>query len=80
MVPVNIVVIGGSAGALDPLRVVVSSLPPDFPVLAVIHISPDYPSHLPEILGHSYAAPPGHHLRDDVRRHGSVPAPGSAPA
>ncbi|WP_407541877.1 chemotaxis protein CheB (plasmid) [Deinococcus radiomollis] len=49
---VPLVVIGGSAGALEPLLELVRALPPGFPaaVLVVIHLSPDFPSQLPEIL------------------------------
>ena len=52
MTPLPIIVIGGSAGALEPLREVVRWLPHDFPgaVLVAIHTSPDYPSRLPDIL------------------------------
>jgi len=48
----RLVVIGGSAGALPGLLEIVRQLPADFPaaVLVVIHLSPDYPSRLPDLL------------------------------
>ncbi|MBV9583867.1 MAG: chemotaxis protein CheB [Alphaproteobacteria bacterium] len=47
----NIIVIGGSAGALDAMLDIVAALPGDFPgsVLMVSHIGAN-PSHLPELL------------------------------
>lgn len=52
---IQIVVIGGSAGALTALRTLVSRLPADFqtPILVVIHIPGDSPSFLPAILNSS---------------------------
>ncbi|HET6933640.1 MAG TPA: chemotaxis protein CheB, partial [Candidatus Angelobacter sp.] len=48
----DIVVVGGSAGALTPFRTIVSALPRDFPVAVfmVLHLSPDFPSSLDDIL------------------------------
>jgi two-component system chemotaxis response regulator CheB len=48
----DIVVIGGSAGALEPLKLIVADLPADLPaaVLAVLHLSPNAPSTLGPIL------------------------------
>lgn len=48
----NMVVIGGSAGALPALRLILGGLPPDFPgsIFVVVHLSSDYPSILPELL------------------------------
>jgi two-component system chemotaxis response regulator CheB len=62
MSPVSTVVIGGSAGALAPLRKIVSTLPRDFPapVLVVLHLSPDFPSALPELLSRSGPLPARH--------------------
>ncbi|PYE50010.1 chemotaxis protein CheB [Deinococcus yavapaiensis] len=72
MPPASIVVIGGSAGALDPLRELVAHFPHDFPaaVLVVVHVSPDFPSHLPGILARSGPLPARH------ARHGDVLQPG----
>ncbi len=52
MMPLPVVVIGGSAGALEPLRELVSLLPAALPaaVLVVVHCPPDVPSYLPQIL------------------------------
>jgi len=57
-----VVVIGGSAGALEPLREIIHRLPSDFPaaVLVVIHLSPDYPSRLPDILRSTSVLPVEH--------------------
>jgi two-component system chemotaxis response regulator CheB len=48
----DIVVIGGSAGALGVLRTLVSGLPPGFPgaIFVVLHTSPDNPGVLPVVL------------------------------
>jgi two-component system, chemotaxis family, protein-glutamate methylesterase/glutaminase len=48
----SIIVIGGSAGALDVLQEIVSGFPEDFPasIFVVLHVPPDSPSHLAEIL------------------------------
>jgi two-component system chemotaxis response regulator CheB len=48
----DIIVIGGSAGALDPLRTLLAHLLGDLPatLFVVIHIPSDFPSLLPEIL------------------------------
>jgi two-component system chemotaxis response regulator CheB len=51
----DIIVIGASAGGLKAFEILVSQLPSNFPaaVFIVWHISPDYPSLLPEILARS---------------------------
>lgn len=66
------VVIGGSAGALDGLLDIVRHLPLDFPaaVLVVVHLSPDHPSRLPELL--NGAGP----LEARSARGGEAPEPG----
>jgi two-component system chemotaxis response regulator CheB len=48
----DLVVVGGSAGAIDALRVMLSRVPVDFPsaVAIVIHIPADGPSLLPQVL------------------------------
>jgi len=48
----NLVVIGGSAGSLEPLYKIVELLPADFPgtLLITLHVSPQSPGHLAEIL------------------------------
>lgn len=57
----KIVVIGGSAGALDSLKLIFSMLPHDFPaaILIVTHIG-SHRSMLPEILGRHAAMPVRH--------------------
>lgn len=54
-----LVVIGGSAGAMVPLRQIVSGLPQHLaaPVLVVLHLSPDHPSILADILDRSGPLP-----------------------
>lgn len=58
----DVVVIGGSAGAIEALRIIVSSLPADLPaaVLVVIHVPAFSESHLPEIITRSGALPAMH--------------------
>jgi two-component system chemotaxis response regulator CheB len=48
----DIIVIGASAGGLEALRMLVAALPPTFPaaLFVVVHISPQSPGLLPEIL------------------------------
>ena len=48
----DVVVIGGSAGALETLRLILARLPADLPasIFVTIHIPSDFPSYLPEIL------------------------------
>jgi two-component system chemotaxis response regulator CheB len=55
----HVVVIGASAGGLDPLRDVVGGLPANFPapVCVVLHTSPQSPSVLHKILGGFAALP-----------------------
>ncbi len=47
-----IVAIGGSAGGLESVRVILHGLPADFasPILVVLHLHPKYTSHVAEIL------------------------------
>lgn len=64
----NIVVIGASAGGIEPLRTIIGKLPADFPatVLVVVHMSPSSRSVLPEILTRSSALRVIH-ARDGLR-------------
>lgn len=50
---IELVVIGGSAGALDALARILPALPSGFPlpIALVLHVSPGRPSLLPEVLG-----------------------------
>ena len=63
----NVLAIGTSAGGVDALRFLASEFPSDFPasVLAVIHLSPQYPSSLDSIL--TQAGPlPAQFAEDDM--------------
>lgn len=53
--PSWLIVVGGSAGALEPAQHLLAALPPDLDaaVVVVIHGSAEYPSHLPEIFARS---------------------------
>ena len=69
-----VVVIGGSAGALEPLRELVSLLPATLPaaVLVALHCPPDVPSYLPQIL-QAISALPVHPARQgDVLQAGHL--------
>src|SRR2546423_1659278 len=48
----NVIVVGGSAGAVEALRAMLGALPEDFAaaVLVVVHIPPTGPARLAEIL------------------------------
>jgi len=48
----EVIVIGGSAGALEPLLALVAALPPAFatPIVVVVHLAPGQPSLIPELL------------------------------
>jgi two-component system, chemotaxis family, protein-glutamate methylesterase/glutaminase len=48
----DVIAIGGSAGALEPLKTIVAGIPRELPasVLAVLHLSPNAPSSLASIL------------------------------
>lgn len=62
------IVIGASAGGLEPLKELVSRLPADLPapVFVVMHVAAYQPSHLPEIL--SWVGPlPAIHPEDNKR-------------
>jgi two-component system, chemotaxis family, protein-glutamate methylesterase/glutaminase len=69
--PREIVVIGGSAGSIEPLNQIVSGLPPDFPgsVFVVVHISADSPTVLARILSRSGPLPAANPLdREEIQR------------
>ena len=55
----DIIVVGGSAGALQVLQAIVSAFPWDFPaaVFVVLHTTEDSPGLLPEILNRSSKLP-----------------------
>ena len=55
----QLVVVGSSAGGIDALSTLVSTLPPDFgaPVVIAQHLDPRRPSHLTAILGNRSTLP-----------------------
>lgn len=55
----DIIVIGASAGGIDPIRTILSGLPADFPgsLFVVVHTSPDAPGVLDVILSRAGALP-----------------------
>lgn len=61
----DIIVVGGSAGALEALVTITRALPSDLPaaLFVVIHASPSGPGLLPQILG-NYGRLPAAHVRD----------------
>lgn len=63
--PRDIVVIGGSAGSLGPLKELVSRLPAHLPVaiFVTVHVSPESPSILPAILTRAGQIPAVHPLK-----------------
>lgn len=68
----DIVVIGGSAGAITALQTLVKGLPKDFnaAIFVVVHLSPDSPNVLPHILGRAGKLPAAN------ARHGETIEPG----
>lgn len=49
---INLIVMGGSAGAVEALRAILSALPPryDIPIALVLHVAPGRPSGLADVL------------------------------
>jgi two-component system chemotaxis response regulator CheB len=72
--PLQGVVIGASAGGLEPLREVVSLLPPHFPspVFIVLHIPPHSPSPLADILSRAGSLPATHPADDTTIQPGRI--------
>lgn len=70
----DIIVIGASAGGLEAFRTLISDLPSDLPaaVFIVWHISPDYPSLLPQILERVSALPIAHALHNELIKSGRI--------
>src|SRR5437764_5274256 len=60
--PRDVVVVGGSAGSLEPLRELAAALPADLPgsVLVTIHVGPHARSRLPWLLSRSGPLPAAH--------------------
>jgi two-component system chemotaxis response regulator CheB len=69
----DVVVLGASAGGLTALAVVLGGLPATFPVAValVVHLSPDRPSYLTQVLARHTAMPV------TWARHGEVMTPGA---
>lgn len=61
----DIVVFGASTGGVEALALLVQALPRDLPaaIFVVLHLSPEVPSHLPEILNR-HSRLPARHPRD----------------
>ena len=57
--PFELVVFGGSAGGIEPLREVISGLPAKFPtpIVVVHHLGAELRSYLPEVLNVRFALP-----------------------
>jgi two-component system chemotaxis response regulator CheB len=55
----DLVVIGGSAGSIEPLQMILEWLPADFPgtVFVTIHVSPHSPGLLPDMIRHTARIP-----------------------
>jgi two-component system, chemotaxis family, protein-glutamate methylesterase/glutaminase len=72
--PRDVVVIGGSAGSLPPLRELVAALPADMPgsVAVTIHIAEQARSQLPRILSHSGPLPAVHAQTGDPLKPGQI--------
>ena len=70
----DIVVVGGSAGGLEPLRALVGALPSDLAaaVFVVVHGSRDTPGFLPQILRRAGPLPAKHAVDGAVIEHGRI--------
>ncbi|KAB8319005.1 chemotaxis protein CheB [Tolypothrix campylonemoides VB511288] len=70
----NVVALAASVGGLKAISTVLSALPADFPaaILVVQHLSPNYPSQLPEILSQRTALQVKRAATGDVLRPGTV--------
>ena len=70
----SVVVIGASAGGIDALKLIAEKLPADLaaPVLVVMHVSPDSPGYLPEILAGCGPLPAANARSGDILRNGMI--------
>jgi two-component system, chemotaxis family, protein-glutamate methylesterase/glutaminase len=68
------IVIGASAGGVQALTTLVADLPYDLPaaVFIVLHVSPNSPSMLPQILARDSSLPVAHAIDGEPVRHGRV--------
>ena len=74
MVSRDIVVVGGSTGGLDALKPFVRGLPPDLEasVLVVLHVMPNWPTRVPEIMEGFGPLPAGHGVDGEPLRRGRI--------
>ncbi|MBD2778422.1 chemotaxis protein CheB [Iningainema tapete] len=74
MLKPDIIVIGASAGGLGAFETLVAQLPSNFPaaIFIVWHISPDYPSLLPEILARVASLPVAHAVDKEPIKTGRI--------
>jgi two-component system chemotaxis response regulator CheB len=70
----DIIVVGASAGGLATFETLVSQLPSNFPaaIFIVWHISPDYPSLLPQILARVASLPVAHAVDKEPIKTGRI--------
>jgi two-component system, chemotaxis family, protein-glutamate methylesterase/glutaminase len=70
----DIIVVGGSAGAVEAMRELVRSFPPHLPaaVFMVLHVSADFPSMLPKILDRAGSLPAKHAQDGEPIRPGQI--------
>ena len=70
----DIVVIGASAGGVRALRTIFAALPPNLraAVLVTLHITPDAPSVLPDLLGRASHLPAGHAVDGEAVNTGRI--------
>ena len=70
----DVVLIGGSAGALSVLRTILGGLPADLPVImaVVLHRSATFESQLPQLLGSTCRLPVREPADDEIIRPGHV--------
>jgi two-component system chemotaxis response regulator CheB len=70
----RLVVVGGSAGALEPLTEIVAGLPADLPatVLVALHVAPGTPSALPRVLDRAGPLPARHPRSGEALRPGQI--------
>jgi two-component system chemotaxis response regulator CheB len=69
-----VVVVGGSAGSLEPLRELATALPADLPgpVLVTIHVGEGVRTELPSILARAGALPAAHAIAGERLRPGRI--------
>ena len=70
----DIFVVGGSAGALEALQILVRQLPADFPgaIFVVLHVASESPSSLPAILKRNGSLPAVHATDREAIRPGRI--------